>query len=79
MVMRWKCPHCEASCRIRGSESPQENYGVVYLQCTNPTCGWTGKGNCEIIRTLTPSHFGSPSDESSPSPCDSECPTQQSA
>lgn len=57
MVMRWKCPHCEESCRIRGSEESHESYGVVYLQCTSPACGWTGQGNCEIIRTLTPSHI----------------------
>lgn len=55
MVMRWKCPHCEESCRIRSSKQPHENYRVVYLQCMNPECGWAGKGSCEIIRTISPS------------------------
>ena len=78
MVMRWKCPHCEESCRIRGSEASPDSYSVVYLQCTNPACGWTGKGNCEIIRTLTPSHI-SPSVDGTTASRDPGHPSQQTA
>lgn len=58
--MRSPCPHCKHPARIRTSKQISDVYRELWLECTNPQCGWRGKGGLGIIHTLSPSATPNP-------------------
>ena len=53
MAMRWTCPDCGESCRIRSSKQPVKDLRFVFLQCNDIQCGWRGKGTFEIVESYS--------------------------
>ncbi|WP_414499557.1 ogr/Delta-like zinc finger family protein [Zymobacter sp. IVIA_12111.31 C1] len=51
--MRWKCPDCGESCRIRSSKQPVKDLRFAFLQCNDIQCGWRGKGTFEIVESYS--------------------------
>ncbi|SPJ33460.1 ogr/Delta-like zinc finger family protein [Kushneria phyllosphaerae] len=54
-LVEWKCPVCETRARIRTSTQDLKDYRETYMECMEPRCGWTGKGEFEVLKTLSPS------------------------
>ena len=56
-----ECPHCKSKVKIRSSRKKHVLLKIMYLQCTNHECSWSGKANFEITHQLSPSSIPDPS------------------
>ena len=53
--MRFNCPHCSSSARIRNSKTINALKRELFLQCTNEMCGFTFHGEFSVDRSISPS------------------------
>ena len=49
------CPHCYSKAYIRTSEGKHIFLRICYVQCSNESCGWSGRAEFMITHELSPS------------------------
>jgi hypothetical protein len=54
------CPHCQSKATIRSSLKKHDLLKVLYLQCSNPQCSWSGRASLEITHQLSASAVPNP-------------------
>lgn len=55
MSFKLGCPDCGSKMRVRNSVGHHQLFRAEYIQCLNPACGATFKGQREITHRLSPS------------------------
>lgn len=54
------CPHCKARLLVRSNVKQHMLLRILYLQCTNVQCSWSGTASIEIDTQISPSAVPNP-------------------
>lgn len=62
------CPHCRAPLLTRSSDPVTRTVRSLYVVCTNPDCGLTGRMQLSWVHTINPSLVPDPQVDIPPCP-----------